>query len=36
MKYLLAQEKLVDECIFAKGRKIIFMYCADVYIIDIW
>ena len=30
------REKLVDESIFAKGREIIFMHYADVYIIDIW
>lgn len=35
-KYLHAQEKLVDECVFARGREIILVYCADVYIIDIW
>ena len=33
--YLHAQEKLVDECVFAWGKEIILVHCADVYIIDI-
>lgn len=34
--YLHVQEKSVDECVFARGREIILVFCADVYIIDIW